>query len=50
MSGERKLRYTLSAVAWVGLLLCTLGLMSSAISVAAQGGQMSTAAAEAPQP
>ena len=40
MSGERKLRYTLSAVAWVGLFLCALGLLSSAISVAAQGGQL----------
>ncbi len=49
MSGERKLRYTLSAVAWVGLLLCGLGLMSSAISVAAQCGQTGGLAAEAPQ-
>ena len=47
MSGERKLRYTLSAVAWVGVLLCSLGLLSSAISVAATNEQpvASTAAA-----
>lgn len=49
MGGERKLRYTLSAVAWVGALLCALGLMSSAISVAAQGGQLITTANEAAQ-
>jgi hypothetical protein len=35
MSADRKLRDTLSAVACVGALLCALGLMSSAISVAA---------------
>ena len=39
MSGERKLRYTLSAAAWVGVILCALGLFSSAASVAAQGSQ-----------
>jgi hypothetical protein len=48
MSVERKLRYTLSAAAWVGSFLCALGLLSSAMSVAATGAQHSHAA-EAPR-
>lgn len=45
---DRKLRYTLSAVAWVGAFLCGLALMSSAIALA--NGASPVVAAGSSQP
>lgn len=35
---DRKLRHTLSAAAWVGALICSLGLLASATAVASFTG------------
>lgn len=44
---DRKLRYTLSAAAWVGVFLCGLALMSSAMALA-NSATPSVAVAESP--
>jgi hypothetical protein len=46
MSCERNLRYTLSAVAWIGAFLCALGLLSSAAAVVAQSENINHSANE----
>lgn len=42
---DRKLRHTLSAAAWVGVMLCSLGLLASATAVAGFTGSRTAVAA-----
>ena len=47
---DRKLRHTLSAVAWVGVLVCSIGLLVSATAAAGFVGSTAAVASERARP